>query len=216
MWKVNVGKMFQYSTRLVAVVGGAFGLLLLLAAGAAAGVVPVPMGSSTAGATITYGAAAAVALEASAEAPATAQTEAPADTPPPTPATTVPDPRATTTVAPEPEPEPEPAPAPAPPATTATPKTAARPNVSSAQVQTAIGQLRARNGLFNVTEDQARQFGDMVCDAFDGGSSYSQVRAQVLQAVSGHPLLTVTAADADFAIRTSVKLFCPSHTSKLQ
>ena len=91
----------------------------------------------------------------------------------------------------------------------------ARPNVTSAQVQAAINQFRTRILLFSPTEAQARQFGDMVCDAFDAGQNYAQVKATALAQVAQYPLVTVTSADADFILGIAVRLFCPAYATKL-
>lgn len=102
------------------------------------------------------------------------------------------------------------------PATTAPPSTVpARPDPSSVEVQAATTQFRSRILLFSPTEAQARQFGDMVCDSFDSGSTYAQVKASALQQVAAVPFITVSSADADYILRVAVKLFCPAHTSKL-
>lgn len=88
--------------------------------------------------------------------------------------------------------------------------------VSSAQVLQVIGQLGQSIPLFRLAnEAQGRQFGDTVCTAFDGGSSYGEVKAGVLSAARQIPLVTVRDADADVAIRAAVNLFCPGHLSKL-
>jgi hypothetical protein len=76
-------------------------------------------------------------------------------------------------------------------------------------------QIRQRIPLLPSNEAYARQFGDAVCSAFDQGNSAAQVRALVLQAVSQIPLIKVAPADADFAIKTAVQLFCPGYLSKL-
>lgn len=207
--------MFEYPTRLGAALAGLIVLNLLLAVAALAGVVPHAVDGQTVAALATVDDPAVVAPAAAAE-PAPVPASEPAPEPEPTPASRPPAAAAVVPAAPATTaaPEPPPAPAPTAPATTA-PTIPARKNPSSAQVQAGINQLRARNPLFNVTESQARQFADQVCSAFDAGSSYSSVRAQVMQAAAGVPLVTITAADADFAIRNAVQLFCPNYLSKL-
>lgn len=164
------------------------------------------------------------------ERPATPVTEAPPPTQAPdttVPVTAAPPTTKTTAAAdkaaPVPVTEAQPAPT-APPATSApTPTTAttppstvpARPNVSSTQVQTAISQFKSRIAFFAPTEAQARQFGDMVCSAFDGGQSYAQVKAAVIAKVQTIPLISVSSADADYILGITVRLFCPAYASKL-
>ncbi|MGH9225980.1 MAG: DUF732 domain-containing protein, partial [Acidimicrobiales bacterium] len=107
-------------------------------------------------------------------------------------------------------------PATAAPVTTAPPVTLpARPNPSTPEVLAAIAQFKTRVPLFSPTEAQARQFGDMVCDAFDGGQTYAQVKATALAQVAAVPFITVSSADADFILRIAVKVFCPAYSSKL-
>jgi hypothetical protein len=85
-------------------------------------------------------------------------------------------------------------------------------NPSSAQIRSAISSL----GLPLVpSESQARQFGDSVCDAFDQGQTFAQVKAGALQAASQIPLIAVSPSAVDAAVRAAVNLFCPGHASKL-
>src|SRR5436190_21942674 len=208
--------MFEYPTRVRAVLGAVIGVNLLLAAGAVAGLMPHRLSAETVAAATSVGQEAPAAPEAEAPAPADSE-PAPAPvatsavTAPPAPAPV----RTVTTAAPDPTPAPTPAPT-AAPATTAAPKAPTRLKPTSAQVQAGIAQLKARQPLINITESQARQFGNQVCGAFDAGQSYSQIRSQAMQAASGASMLfQISTADADFAIRTAVSLFCPTYASKL-
>jgi len=91
----------------------------------------------------------------------------------------------------------------------------ARPNPSTPEVLGAISQFRTRVPFFSPTEAQAREFGDMVCDAFDAGQTYAQVKSAALAQVAAVPFISISSADADFILRIAVKLFCPSYASKL-
>jgi hypothetical protein len=87
-------------------------------------------------------------------------------------------------------------------------------NPSSAQVQAALATM-PQSPLFKPTEAQGRQFGDQVCTAFDQGQSFAQIKASALQAASRIPLVSISAADIDRAVRTAVNLFCPGYQSRL-
>ena len=212
--------MFGKSKRSVALLVGAGGFTLLLGVAVASAVVLQggSAGGSDEAALSGPGFAAAAEAETPVAVAEVAQaTEAPPEVLPPV---TAPAPavvpetvKATAATVAEPAPEvaPAPAPAPASPASTAVP----RLNPTSFQVFQAIQQLAVRIPLFKPTEAQARQFGDMVCTAFDQGQSYTEVKAAVLAAVTQVPGITVSSADADFAIRTAVELFCPGHKPKL-
>jgi hypothetical protein len=202
------------------ILAGAAGLNLLLGAAAAAGVMPRAVHTESAASivpapvTLNLGPAS----PAPSEAVSDATTVPPETVPPPTlPPTTSP-PRAATVAAAEPDAAPAddaPAVAAAFSSASSAPTVVPRVNPSSAQVQAAIAQLRQRILLFSPTEAQARQFGDQVCTAFDQGQTYAQVKATGMQMVSQVPLITVSSADADFAIRTAVQLFCPGYQSRL-
>jgi hypothetical protein len=215
---------FGKSKRTVALLAGAAGLNLLLGVAVASGVVPQANSVSVASKDVAQEVGHALPpLDVQPDAAAVeAVFEAPPETAPPTnpPATTAPTTSVTakaavqtpaSTPAPDPAPTSAAEPLPAPAASTAVP----RLNPASFQVFQAIQHLSLRIPLFKPTEAQARQFGDTVCTAFDEGKSYAEVRAGVLSAVGQVPGLTVTAADADYAIRTAVDLFCPGHRSKL-
>ncbi len=210
--------MFEISRRTQFVLGGIVGLNLLVGAAAAAGVVPRPTPTETV-------AAVSDSVPDAEVTPNVVETPFPEETtttavpettvPPTTPATTAPR-RTATTQATTP-------PTTAAAVATTTPTTAAaaptptvpsRRNPSSAEINGAIASLR---GLLPLTpsEAQARQLGDMVCDAFDAGQTYAQVKATALQQISQIPFITVTPAAADAIAKTAVQLFCPGHASKL-
>ena len=219
--------MFGRSKRSVALLAGAAGFNLLLGVAVASGVVPgaTPVSTSKDDAASAIEIPPTADLQASAGVAEIPMAEAPPESVPPTTAPTPTGPASTPAAsearqeaaapAPIPVEEPESAPAetpaPAPVPSLAVP----RLNPASFQVFQAIQQLALRIPLFKPSEAQARQFGDMVCTAFDQGSSYVDVRAGVLSAVGQVPGLSVSAADADYAIRTAVGLFCPGHKSKL-
>ncbi len=94
-------------------------------------------------------------------------------------------------------------------------KTVPRRNPSSAEVAGAIRQIQARIPLYRPTEAQARDFAGDICDAFDDGTSYSAIRSSVMEKVSRLPFTSVSASDADLAIRLAVELVCPGHEPKL-
>ncbi len=84
-----------------------------------------------------------------------------------------------------------------------------RVNPSSADVQAAIGALHQRIPMFQPTEQQLRTFAEAVCASFDQGQTEAQVQSTVQDAVSRIDGATLSAADADFAVRTVVGLRCP-------
>jgi hypothetical protein len=93
---------------------------------------------------------------------------------------------------------------------------AARTDPSAEQVASAIAEVRQRiQTPFVPTEGHVRAFGDAACSAFDQGKTAPQVRGLVLQAASQLPSVTVSPADADFAVGTAVNLFCPAYSNKL-
>ena len=105
----------------------------------------------------------------------------------------------------------------APALATPTPRTARPPklppgqrlNPTSAQVQTAIAQLHQRIPLFQPNDSQLRTFADAVCTSFDQGQSFGQVQATVQQAVANVQGASLSAPDAEFAVRTVLELRCP-------
>ena len=109
------------------------------------------------------------------------------------------------------------------PATTATPAAspavhtvAARTDPSPEQVAAAIAQVRERIKMtFVPNETHVRAFGDAACSAFDQGKTGSQVKDLVLQSASQLPAITVTPADADFAVGAAVQMFCPGYSNQL-
>lgn len=92
---------------------------------------------------------------------------------------------------------------------------APRVEPSKAAMQAAIRELDARTNFFRPTETQIRDVGNQVCTAFDQGHVYSQVKAAVLEAAKQAPYLGVSAADADYAVRSAVAMFCPGHQPSL-
>ena len=206
--------MFESTKRNVAIISAGAAVTFCLATGAAAGVVPMAGRSDDSSRSAT------VALD-MVGAPSAPEPQAPPSTEPPTTAPPVTAPpqtappatvarRAPRPAAPaEADPAPAPAAAPAAPAAPAIPP---RTNPSAAQVRSAIAAL----GLpITPSEAQGRQFGDSVCDAFDAGQTFAQVKAGALQAASQIPLVTVSPSAVDTAVRAAVNLFCPGHASKL-
>lgn len=212
--------MFESSRRNISLIGTGAALTLFLAGGTAAGVVPkignTANTASSAPAVTTPGGLA----------PATVAEMPAAETPPPTvtPTSAAPVTAPPTTKAPagarraapaNAAPAANAAPtAPASPAVAEAPKIAARLNPTTAQISGAIGQLASFLPI-TPSEAQARQFGDQVCDAFDQGQAFAQVKAAARQAASQIPFVTVTAGAIDQAVRTAVGLFCPGYSSKL-
>ena len=96
------------------------------------------------------------------------------------------------------------------------PTVTARTDPSAQQIALAIAEVRERIRMpFVPSEGHVRAFGDAACSAFDQGKTAPQVRGLVLQAASQLPSVTVSPADADFAVGTAVKLFCPAYSNKL-
>lgn len=112
-----------------------------------------------------------------------------------------------------------PAPVTAPPPTappTTVPALAPRVQPTSAQVQEAIRGISSRVSLplfFQITPAYVAQFGDQVCDAFDAGQTFAQVKATGLAAAA--QFVTVTPEAADYAVRTAVAMYCPAYQSRL-
>jgi hypothetical protein len=93
---------------------------------------------------------------------------------------------------------------------------APRIDPSSEQIADAIAQVKSRISTSIVpTDTYVRAFGDAACGAFDQGKTQPQVRQLVLQAASQLPTLKISSADADFAVRTAVDLFCPGYSARL-
>jgi hypothetical protein len=101
---------------------------------------------------------------------------------------------------------PAPAPAPAPAA-----KSGQRVNPTNAQVQAAITTLHQRIPLFEPNEAQLRTFADAACTQFDQGQTHAQVVETVRRAVTYIQGASLSAADADFAVRTVLQLRCPGY-----
>jgi outer membrane biosynthesis protein TonB len=207
---------FETTKRNVGLLMGATALTLSIGVGTAAGVVPQMGHSEPASVTVDFVPPAPVPAD-----PGPAEAAPPPPPPPPTtvPTTTAPRPAPATTAAPRRASRqaaspgaPASAPAPAAPAG---PTKAARLSPSSAEIQGVIAQVSQRIPLFRPTEAQVRQFGNDVCSAFDAGLPYDQVKAQVQQALPKVPLVTISSADVDYAIRTAVGLFCPGYAPLL-
>jgi hypothetical protein len=98
---------------------------------------------------------------------------------------------------------PQPAPAALPPGQ--------RVNPTSAEVKAAIATLHQRIPMFAPTESQLRTFADAVCTSFDQGQTAAQVQATVRQAVTHIQGASLSASDAEFAVRIVVKLRCPGY-----
>jgi hypothetical protein len=79
-----------------------------------------------------------------------------------------------------------------------------------------IAQVKERIPMsFQPNGSHVLAFGDAVCTAFDQGKSAAQVKTLVLQAASQLPAITVSSANAAFAVGTAVNLFCPGYSAKL-
>jgi hypothetical protein len=203
---------FETSRRTIGLLTGATAMTLSIGVGTAAGVVPQLGKTEPASVTVDVAAPTPGPVDV-APAPTAPPTTVP---PPPTaPPTTVTPPAPATTAAPRRASRPA---APAAAAAAAAPAAPAKPvrlNPSSAEIQGVIAQVASRIPLFRPSEDQVRQFGNDVCSAFDSGLPYNQVKAQVQQAMPKVPLISISSADIDFAIRSAVSLFCPGYTNLL-
>ena len=202
--------------RTVVLLGSTIGVALFLAVGVAVGAVPQlgdkPSVSATAGADSSGDAAAVAAPVPVADPPAVDSTaaaplvgevvaEAPAPTTGP-----VPPPR----LAPSPPTTAAPAPTVAPTTVPALPP-GHRLDPTPAQVQAAITQLHQRIPLFQPTDPQLRTFAEAACASFDQGQTAAQVQATVRDAVSRVQGASLSAADAEFAVTTVVRLRCPGY-----
>ncbi len=208
------------ATTRMALAGGIAGAAFVLALGAAAlGQVGGADSTASVASVARASSESAVTPTPEPEAPAQAPVEtAPPPTPAPAtqavPATKAPATTATTrkptttTVAP-------PAPAAPAPATT-TPTTAKvrsgqRVAYTTAGVQAAITALKQRIPLFSPNDAQLRTFADAVCTSFDQGQTQAQVQATIQQAVSHIQGQSLSAADAEFMVRTVTQLRCPGY-----
>ncbi|HVT64024.1 MAG TPA: DUF732 domain-containing protein [Mycobacteriales bacterium] len=98
----------------------------------------------------------------------------------------------------------------------AQPQKAVRTTPSASAVSGAISGLRNFvHTPLTPTSAQVAQFGDEVCDAFDNGSTFAQVKAVILDKVKQLPFTTVTAGAADYVVKTAVSLYCPGYKSKV-
>ncbi|HEX2046867.1 MAG TPA: hypothetical protein VHF27_03825 [Acidimicrobiales bacterium] len=209
------------STRRRALLGGALAAALVLAGGIAVWAGPDDTGTTDAA--ISTSSAGTGTVEA--EAPTgTPETTAVADTPTTVapPATTAPAAKTspTTSKATTPttakagpptttRPAAAPAPAPAPAAPAA--KSGQRVNPTPAQVQAAITTLHQRIPLFEPNEAQLRTFAEAACAQFDQGQTHAQVVETVRKAVTYIQGASLSAPDADFAVRTVLQLRCPGY-----
>lgn len=93
---------------------------------------------------------------------------------------------------------------------------APRTGPTSEQLTDAIAQVKERIPMsFQPNSSQVLAFGDAVCTAFDQGKSAAEVKTLVLQAASQLPAITVSDANASFAVGTAVNLFCPGYAARL-
>ncbi|HEV2760185.1 MAG TPA: hypothetical protein VGV86_11510 [Acidimicrobiales bacterium] len=211
--------------RTKALAGGVAGAALLLAVGVAAVAHVADTGPTAPAASVVRDASAGAGDTAAPSPRAGMPAEAPPDTAPPAMAApaapaakaAVPSTTATTRRAPAPSttaapsavaaaaPAPTPAPAPAKPAP------GQRVAYTTAGVQAAITSLHQRIPLFSPTDPQLRTFADAVCTSFDQGQTMTQVQGTVRQAVSHVQGASLSAADADFAVRVVAQLRCPGY-----
>ena len=208
------------STRRRAILGGGLAAALLLAGGITVWAGPGDTGiaaytASTDNGTVGTEAPAGVpettiAVDTTtAAAPATTSTapapKAPATTAKTTTPTTA---KSTSPTTPKPAAAPTPVPTAAPaPAV----KSGQRVNPTSAQVQAAITTIHQRIPLFEPNEPHLRTFAAAACAQFDQGQSHAQVVETVRKAVTYTQRASLSAADADFAVRTVVQLRCPGY-----
>jgi hypothetical protein len=96
------------------------------------------------------------------------------------------------------------------------PALAPRVQPTAAQVQSAIAGITSMVQLplfFQITPANVAQVGNQVCTSFDQGQTFAQVKSTGLSMVSAY--VPVSAAAADYAVRTAVALYCPAYASKL-
>jgi hypothetical protein len=200
----------------LAVLGGVLGVVLFVAVGVALGAVPRSeadgSGAARRGPGVTpppagADAAAAAAADPAPTAPPATVAPEPTTATPPTTAKASPRKVPTTTAAPPLEAA-TPAPTPVPPAPAKLPP-GRRIEPTGAQVQAAIAALHGRIPLFQPTAAQLRTFADAACTSFDQGQTFAQVQSTVQQAVSYVQGASLSAADADFAVRVVLELRCP-------
>jgi hypothetical protein len=212
------------------VLGGVVGVNLTLALAVSAGAVPRPGNDVHTAAATQVEELAAPAPRQAGDVVAQVAEAAPAPAPEPTPTTaapvtTVAKPKVTTpptTKAPKVAAAPKaaaPAPvvaaAPAAPAPAAV-TTVARRVPTPAEVQAVITRLKADIPILKyvtISPAQIDQAGDQVCDAFDAGQTFTQVKATGLSMIPTS--IKVPAATADYAVRQAVALYCPGHANKL-
>jgi hypothetical protein len=92
----------------------------------------------------------------------------------------------------------------------------ARAEPTGAEMSHAIALFHERIPLYRPSEDQVRRFGDALCTALDQGRTYAELAAAVQKAAGQIPLVRVSAADVNLAIRTIVAMFCPGYEGQLQ
>ena len=192
-------------------VAGAAGSAVCLALAGVVAVMAWPGGSGDVPAVAASG------IPAESPAPSVAPVQAPP--PPPVAAATVPKPApapaATKRATSAPKPAAAVASAPPPAAASPPPPKVVLPprrQPSSAEVQQAIKGLQQYVD-FTPTPAQVAQAGDMVCDAFDQGQTFAQVKAAARSMVPSY--FEVKPGADDYVVRTAVRLYCPAYTSRL-
>lgn len=221
--------MFANTNLMRRVLGGVVGVNLTLALAVSAGAVPRPGDNVHTAAATQAEELAAPARQAGDVAAQATQAPAPAPAPTPTtaaPATTVATPKVTTpptTKAPKVAAAPKPAAsapavtqAPAVPTPAAVVATVARRVPTAAEIQAVITRLKADIPILKyvtISPAQIDQAGDQVCDAFDAGQTFAQVKATALSMIPTS--IKVPAATADYAARQAVTMYCPGHANKL-
>jgi len=94
--------------------------------------------------------------------------------------------------------------------------TVARRVPTAAEVQGVVTRLKADIPILkyvSISPAQIDQAGDQVCDAFDAGQTFAQVKATGLSMIPTS--IKVPPATADYAVRQAVTLYCPGHANKL-
>jgi hypothetical protein len=223
--------MFANTSLTRRVLGGVVGVNLALALAVSAGAVPRPGDDvHTAAATQAEELAAPAPRQAGdVAAPAAPAAETPAPEPTPTtaaPVTTVAKPKVTTpptTRAPKvaaapkaPAPAPVVAAAPAPAPVAAATTAVARRVPSAAEIQAVITRLKADIPILKyitISPAQINDAGNQICTAFDGGQTFTQVKATGLSMIPAS--IKVPLPTADYAVRQAVAMYCPGHANKL-
>lgn len=95
--------------------------------------------------------------------------------------------------------------------TTVKVRSGARVAYTTAGVQAAITAITTRIPLFKPNDAQLRAFADAVCTSFDQGQTDAQVQATIRDAVSRIQGQSLSAADAEFMVRTVTQLRCPGY-----